>query len=68
MAMTTEEYARELLAEFKTAQAVCPYRAAFVAALDARGTDGRTAQFKHYDKIIKWMCANWTDNLDPFQR
>ncbi len=55
--MTTEEYAIELLDEGFP----IPQRAAFIDALDARGQDARTKQFKHYDKIVKWMIANWPE-------
>lgn len=63
--MTSKDFATELLAEFSDRPEYHPHRAAFVAALDARGTDGRTKQFKHYDRIIKWMIENWASELDP---
>jgi hypothetical protein len=59
--MTTADYANELLAEFSNRPEYHPHRAAFVAALEARGQDARTKQFKHYDHIIKWMIANWPE-------
>lgn len=61
--MTTEEYALELLLEAKESNQPAPYRFAFVDALEARGQDARTKQFKHYDRIIKWMIANWPEEL-----
>jgi hypothetical protein len=62
--MTTQEYAVELLEEHRGQKAPCPHRAAFVDALEARGQDARTRQFKHYDKIVKWMIANWAEELE----
>lgn len=62
--MTTAEYANELLSEAKANNEPSPYRAAFVDSLNARGTDRRTKQFKHYDKIIKWMITNWATELE----
>lgn len=62
--MTTEDYANELLAEARTNGEPAPYRFAFVGALEARGQDARTKQFKHYDKIVKWMITNWAKELE----
>lgn len=59
--LTTEDYANELLNEGRQNGAPYPHRWAFVEALDARGTDARTKRFKHYDRIIKWMIANWAE-------
>lgn len=60
--LTVEQLARELRDE--QAAMPSPEIAAFMDAIEARGTDGRTAQFKHYDRIIKWMIANWAEQLD----
>lgn len=57
--MTVAQYADELLTEHKG-----NHVAAFMDAIGARGTDARTKQFKHYDKIIKWMSNNWSKELD----
>lgn len=62
--MTIEDYANELLEEAKTNKEPSPYRFAFVDALEARGQDARTKQFKHYDKIVKWMIENWSKELN----
>ena len=59
--MTTEEYAIELLIEAPAN--TIPHRWAFCEAIEARGTDARTKQFRHYDRIIKWMMENWKEQL-----
>ncbi len=59
--MTTEQYANELRDEAKANGKPCPERFAFIDAINARGQDARTKQFKHYDKIVKWMIANWKE-------
>jgi len=61
--MTTEQYALELLDEARANNEPSPFRFAFVDALEARGTDARTKQFKHYDRIVKWMIATWVKEL-----
>ena len=61
MVMSVEDYANELLTEAQTKNVPIPKRYAFIDALNARGTDARTKQFKHYDKIVKWMIANWPE-------
>lgn len=62
---STADYAIELLIEHTIAaekgSGNDPHRAAFVDACNARGTDARTKQFKHYDRIVKWMIANWPE-------
>ena len=62
--MTVEDYANELLSEAKANNKPSPYRFAFVDALESRGQDARTKQFKHYDRIIKWMLDNWSKELN----
>jgi len=62
--MTIEDYAMELLNEAKANNEPSPFRFAFVDALEARGQDARTKQFKHYDKIVKWMIENWSKELN----
>ncbi len=62
--MTTQEYADELRLEAGRNGEPFPYRFAFVDALEARGQDARTKQFKHYDRIVKWMIANWEKELE----
>lgn len=57
--MELVDYANELLKKQND-----NHRAAFIEAIYARGTDGRTKQFKHYDKIVKWMSANWDKELN----
>ena len=59
--MTAEQYANELRDEAKANNKPCPERSAFVDALEARGNDARTKQFKHYDRIIKYMIAAWPE-------
>ena len=54
--MTLEQYAKELEHEHNGNR-----WAAFNDACDARGTDARTKQFKHYEKIVNWMIANWPE-------
>lgn len=58
---TAEHFATELLEEAQSGNQPSPYRFAFVLALESRGQDARTKQFRHYDRIVKWMLANWPE-------
>jgi hypothetical protein len=40
------------------------HRKAFLDAIDARGHDRRTKQYRHYDAVIAYMMKEWQDELE----
>lgn len=61
--MTIHELATVRMAE-ELADANGNHRAAFISAIQTRGTDARTKQFKFMDIVIKMMSKEWAEELE----
>lgn len=64
MPKATEQQLIEIRTAEELAEAGGNHRAAFFSALDTRGTDARTRQFKFMDKVIKHMAKVWDTELN----